>query len=135
MSTSSTPDRPTQGGSRLTQRAPDAPASDDRADTGRNEDAGYGGGNLVGSSTSGIESAASAQAGTSHGDAGNAAAGDDQPIGSALAGSGDGDTAGAGSAAESGPGTLGAASGGERAAAGQADANRSSRDHGNSLDD
>lgn len=56
-----------------------------------------------------------------------------EPIASALA---DGDrTAGAGSDMSSGPGTLGATSGGERAATGRSDANRSSKDHGNALED
>ena len=134
MSTSSPSDRPSQPGSRLTPRAPDAPASDDRADNGRNDDAGYGGGNLVGSNTSGIESAASAQTGTSHGGGDEAPAGD-LPIGSALAASDGNNPSGTGNASESGPGTLGATSGGERASAGRADVNRSSRDHGNSLDE
>ncbi len=63
--------------SRLTQRAPDTPPNDDRADTGR--DTGLEGGR---------------DAATTR---------------------------------------LGTTSGGERASAGQADPNRSSRDHGNSL--
>ena len=134
MSTPSTSDRPSRPGSRLTPRAPDVPASDERADNGRNDDAGYGGGNLVGSNTSGIESAASAQNGTSHGSGDNEVPGD-QPIGSALADSDGSGATGTGNASGSGPGALGATSGGERAAAGRADGNRSSRDHGKSLDD
>jgi hypothetical protein len=136
MSTSSTPDRsPSPSGSRLTPHAPDAPASGDRADNGGNDDAGYGGGNLVGSNTSGLESAASAQSGTSHGEGTGTGKSKSDPIGSALAAERGDPAAGAGNDLSSGPGTLGATSGGERAAAGSGDLNRSSRDHGNSLDD
>jgi hypothetical protein len=109
---------------RLTPRAPDTPASDDRADTGQT-DAGTGGGNLVGSR----EPASAAS------DGGRAG-----PIGSELANAQGrnpevpGAAAGAGNNPRSGSHSLGATTGGERASAGRADANRSSRDDGNSRE-
>lgn len=114
--------------SRLTPRAPDAPPSGDRADTGRSDDTGSGGGNLVGNREPASPAAAAGRRdGRTRAD----------PVGSALAdakGRGSDARAGAGNDAGSGSHSLGAASGGERASAGRADANRSSRDDGNSRE-
>lgn len=128
MSTAPTPDRPEQGTSRLTPRAPGTPGD---------EDSGYGDSNRVGRAAASDEDRASDHP---RGDRDDAT---DLPIGSALASAGAGSgedqgrerTSGAGHDASSGPASLGATSGGERASAGPADGSRSSRDHRNSLDD
>lgn len=73
-----------------------------------------------------------APAGTTHAASGAGDAGDGIPIGSALAAHRAAPTAGTGGALGSGPATLGARAGGERASTGHADANRNSREHGDS---
>lgn len=119
--------QPTRGDSRKTP----VPQSDTDPTTTPGGDAGFGGGNLVGSNVSGQEAAAAGTRGTTHQPASrDEADGEDGPIGSALAD--DHPPAGAGSDLSSGPGTLGANSGGERASAGRNDPDRSSRDGGNS---
>lgn len=132
------PSRPRTDGPvrpRLTPRAPDTPASDDRADTGRNDAAGSGGDNLVGTRERGSP-ASRRTTDTGSRDAGGRA----DPIGSALASARgrqrNAPDAAAGSAntAGSGPHSLGAATGGERASAGRADADRSSRDDDDSRE-
>jgi hypothetical protein len=119
----------------------DARATSD--DAGHDGVTGTGGGKVVGGYLDDLDNATLVPAGTTHGDADRADAdGDDVPIGSALASATgiDGDrrgsnpTAGGDADLTSGPSTLGATTGGERASAGRADANRNSRDHGNSLD-
>lgn len=120
----------------------DRPGSD-ATGTGKHREAGvaegdagfFGGGQLVGSTGDGGP-VRTGSTGTSHQSPAtekDKEKGEAEPIASALA---DRDrTAGAGSDMSSGPGTLGATSGGERAATGRSDANRSSKDHGNTLED
>lgn len=131
MATRSTSGSGEEPRSRLTPRPPGTPGD---------ESSGYGDSNPIGHNSD--EEVAGASAGASAspepGDPlfepregqDDANAGDAQPTGSAAAGS-RGGASGAGNDLSSGPGTLGAASGGERASAGRADANRSSRDHRN----
>lgn len=98
----------------------------DAASTPGHDGRDYSGG-LVGHKDRALDVSASPQPGTTHADPGREDDDDNVPIGSALAaqdaGTGDPDEA-----------TLGTTAGGERASAGRADADRNSRDHGNSLD-
>lgn len=118
--------------SRLTPRAPDTPASDDRADTGQDDDTGSGGGNFVGSREPASTASGGGDTGARHGRA--------DPVGSALANAHGRNpeksdpAAGAGNNPGAGSHSLGATTGGERASAGRADANRSSRDDDNSRE-
>lgn len=91
-------------------------------------------GGLVGHKDRALDVSQSPQPGTTHEDPGRDDGADTLPIGSALAAQGVPPAAGADADLTSGPATLGATAGGERASAGRADANRSSRDHRNSLD-
>ena len=111
---------------RLTPRPPGVPG-------GMDHDTAFLGGNLVGREGSGLDEARGIEPGE------GSLLDRDVPIGSALAGvhgralpsQGDDVPSGAGNAAASGMHRLGGTSGGERASAGRADAERSSRADGN----
>jgi hypothetical protein len=118
MSTSS-PSGPT---GRESRSASSTPGNDGRD---------YSGG-LVGHKDRALDVSQSPQTGTTHEDPGRDEDEDSLPIGSALAAQDGAPAAGTDADLTSGPSTLGATTGGERASAGRSDANRNSRDHGNS---
>lgn len=102
----------------------------------RNDDGGYGNGSLVGSDRSGLKSAIEARQAV---DAARARADDasdvseDADLGRLADTSGTNAMLGTSADSSAGPGTLGDSFGGTRALAGRNDADRDSRDGGNSL--
>lgn len=114
-----------------TGRGHDREQRDGSSDRTRTQDAraDYSGG-LVGHKDRALD-AGDARAGTNH-EGAYRDEDDAMPVGSALAAQDGAPAAGSGDDLTSGPSTLGATTGGERASAGRSDANRNSRDHGNS---
>jgi hypothetical protein len=104
----------------------------------RDEDGGYGAGNLVGSDSSGVDSAIEArravEASRERAAGGGAMSQENTDLGR-LADGGPRGTRGIEPDATVGAASLGDRTGGTRAAAGRRDADRDSRDHGNSRQD